>query len=343
MISISKNIAQRYQLTDHLGNVRAVVGRATSGTPYVVVRTDDYPFGMLQPGRHANTSDYRYGFQGQEMDDEIKGEGNSINFKYRMHDPRIGRFFAVDPLASSYPWNSSYAFSENRVIDGIELEGLERVSIEYIWNEKNKGYDQPIKIDVGYGNGMVMRWVGGPSVPDGYDKRAIYFDNDGNEIADRVAKNAPRIWKESSLILRTEVKTKTDIPIELKTKVFKVKATAEQQFQKTTITYSKQGLDIKSEGPKSKLSVEAGFDQATLTISRSSDGTEENKIKLVDFIEITDTHSGDGSQSQSLLFVAPILNVPAAGTTSEIEIKSGLEHEGPTETDYQNTEFNEID
>ncbi len=68
---------------------------------------------------------YRYGFQGQEMDDEIKGKGNSVNYKYRMHDPRVGRFFAVDPLAKDYPWNSVYAFSENRVIDGVELEGLE--------------------------------------------------------------------------------------------------------------------------------------------------------------------------------------------------------------------------
>jgi RHS repeat-associated protein len=68
---------------------------------------------------------YRYGFQGQESDNEVKGEGNSVNYKYRMHDPRIGRFFAVDPLEKSYPWNSPYAFSENRVIDATELEGLE--------------------------------------------------------------------------------------------------------------------------------------------------------------------------------------------------------------------------
>ncbi len=68
---------------------------------------------------------YRYGFQGQEKDDEIKGEGNSINYKYRMHDARIGRFLSLDPLAPSYPHNSPYAFSENRVIDGVELEGLE--------------------------------------------------------------------------------------------------------------------------------------------------------------------------------------------------------------------------
>jgi len=68
---------------------------------------------------------YRFGFQGQEKDDEIFGEGNAISFKYRMHDPRIGRFFSVDPLVAKYPWNSPYAFSENKVIQFIELEGLE--------------------------------------------------------------------------------------------------------------------------------------------------------------------------------------------------------------------------
>jgi RHS repeat-associated protein len=73
--------------------------------------------------------EYRYGFQGQEKDNEIKGEGNSINYKYRMHEPRIGRFFAVDPLTSKYPHNSPYAFSENRVLDAIELEGLESVVV----------------------------------------------------------------------------------------------------------------------------------------------------------------------------------------------------------------------
>ncbi len=80
---------------------------------------------MLLPNRHGNSADYRYGFQGQELDNEIKGEGNSVNYTYRMHDPRVGRFFAVDPLSWEYPWNSPYAFSENRVVDGIGLEGRE--------------------------------------------------------------------------------------------------------------------------------------------------------------------------------------------------------------------------
>lgn len=78
------------------------------------------------PGRYDSEGEYRYGFQGQEKDDEMKGEGNSVNYTYRMHDPRVGRFFATDPLASKYPHNSPYAFSENNVIHMIELEGLEK-------------------------------------------------------------------------------------------------------------------------------------------------------------------------------------------------------------------------
>ncbi len=89
--------------------------------------TNYSPFGVLLQNREFTSAKYRYGFNGQEKDDELKGEGNSLNFKYRMHDPRLGRFFAVDPLAAKYAYNSPYAFSENRVIDARELEGLEMV------------------------------------------------------------------------------------------------------------------------------------------------------------------------------------------------------------------------
>ncbi len=73
-------------------------------------------------------SSYLYGFQGQEQDNELKGGGNSVNYRYRMHDPRIGRFFSTDPLEAKYPHNSPYAFSENRVIDAVELEGAEELN-----------------------------------------------------------------------------------------------------------------------------------------------------------------------------------------------------------------------
>lgn len=93
--------------------------------PDVLAFNDYYPFGSLVPNRHGSSTDYRYGFQGQEKDDEVKGEGNSLNYTFRMHDPRVGRFFAKDPLESKYPWYTPYQFSGNRLIDAAEIEGLE--------------------------------------------------------------------------------------------------------------------------------------------------------------------------------------------------------------------------
>lgn len=91
----------------------------------VTSHADYYPGGMLLPGRHGSSDSYRYGFQSQEVDPEIKGEGNSINYKYRMYDPRIVRFFATDPLEYKFPYYSPYQFSSNSPIMAVELEGLE--------------------------------------------------------------------------------------------------------------------------------------------------------------------------------------------------------------------------
>jgi RHS repeat-associated protein len=103
----------------------------------VGIRTcSDYsPFGVELDGRTVSGG-YRYGFQNQERDDEVKGEGNSVNYTFRMHDPRLGRFFTVDPLRKNFPWNSSYAFSENMLIQMIELEGLQ--SVEPIYKGASK-------------------------------------------------------------------------------------------------------------------------------------------------------------------------------------------------------------
>ena len=91
---------------------------------------------MLVPNRHGSSNSYRYGFQGQEKDDELKGEGNSLNYTFRMHDPRVGRFFAVDPLTKEYPHYTPYSFSGNKVIAHIELEGLEEVYYNFDKSDK---------------------------------------------------------------------------------------------------------------------------------------------------------------------------------------------------------------
>lgn len=45
----------------------------------------------------------------------------------------------MDPLFKDYPWNSSYAFAENRVIDGVDLEGREFKSASECYDLLNKG------------------------------------------------------------------------------------------------------------------------------------------------------------------------------------------------------------
>jgi RHS repeat-associated protein len=76
-------------------------------------------------GRTFSSPSYRYGFNGQEKDDEVKGNGNSLEFKFRIYDSRLGRFLSVDPLAKEYPFWTPYSFAANRPIDGVDLEGKE--------------------------------------------------------------------------------------------------------------------------------------------------------------------------------------------------------------------------
>ncbi|MCB0401218.1 MAG: hypothetical protein KDD41_03985 [Flavobacteriales bacterium] len=127
-----------YELTNHLGNVLATVSdRKRSEDPGadnlsdyfladVKSYSDYYPFGQPMPNRYSGGSDYRYGFQGQEQDKEVKnGRDLSVNFKYRVHDPRLGRFMSIDPLASKFPYMTPYQFAGNKPIWSREIEGLE--------------------------------------------------------------------------------------------------------------------------------------------------------------------------------------------------------------------------
>lgn len=89
----------------------------------VLSAQDYYPYGMEMPGRSFNSGDYRFGFNGKEKDDEIKGTGNSYNFGARIHDPRIGRFLSLDPMAGSFPWMSPYVYAANTPISAIDEDG----------------------------------------------------------------------------------------------------------------------------------------------------------------------------------------------------------------------------
>lgn len=81
---------------------------------------------MLQPGRQYTAgTGYRYGFNGKENDNEIKGEGNQQDYGMRIYDPRLGKFLSLDPIAGEYPELSPYQFSHNSPVFLIDLDGAE--------------------------------------------------------------------------------------------------------------------------------------------------------------------------------------------------------------------------
>jgi len=110
-----------YEASDHLGNVHVTFSdRRLGDFADVQSYTSYYPFGMEIANR-TFSNNYRFGFNGQEVDKEAE----MINFKFRPYNAKIGKFLGVDPLSREYPWNSCYAFAENRVINGVDLEGAE--------------------------------------------------------------------------------------------------------------------------------------------------------------------------------------------------------------------------
>ena len=118
-----------YQYKDHLGNIRLSYSDTnkdgTVDVSEIIEESNYYPFGLKHRGcgGQVNGAHHNWDFQGQERTEDL--ELNVLEFKYRIHDPAIGRFWQIDPLAEKYAYNGTYNFAENKVIQFNELEGLE--------------------------------------------------------------------------------------------------------------------------------------------------------------------------------------------------------------------------
>ena len=85
---------------------------------------DYYSFGAPMPSRGIEGK-YRYGFNGKEKDDGVKGTGNSYNFGERIYDPRLGRWLTTDPhfKADLSPYN----FAACNPINFIDPDGKDEI------------------------------------------------------------------------------------------------------------------------------------------------------------------------------------------------------------------------
>lgn len=129
-----------YEGSNHLGNVLVTysdkrLATCLNDTIYYYradLRTaNDYAaFGMMMPDRQyyasSDSSNYRFGFNGQEKDNEVSGVGNSYTAEYWQYDSRLGRRFNLDPVVKE--WESPYACFSNNPIIMIDIKGDSAVS-----------------------------------------------------------------------------------------------------------------------------------------------------------------------------------------------------------------------
>lgn len=139
----------RYELTDHLGNVHAIVTDRKRGVnlfadPDIeyygadLLNAMDYePYGSFMAGRKYTSKFYRYGFDGMEYADDLYGEGLAYTTEFRQYDPRLGRWLSIDPSVARQPWQSPYAAFDNSPIWKNDPQG--NIAPIVIWALKKLG------------------------------------------------------------------------------------------------------------------------------------------------------------------------------------------------------------
>jgi RHS repeat-associated protein len=133
LLSFRRKGIRQYELTDHLGNVRAVIGdrlvettdedEQTAYAPQLLSATDYFPFGMQMPGRVVieMPEGYRYGFNGMEKENAVNEDG--YDFGARLLNTWNGKWLAVDPLFGIYPSLSPYVSMGNNPILIVDVDG----------------------------------------------------------------------------------------------------------------------------------------------------------------------------------------------------------------------------
>jgi hypothetical protein len=145
---------RNYELSDHLGNVTATFldrkyfdRDANVFVPAVRISSDYYPFGYPMPDRNAHIEDYRFGFNGQESDNEVYGDKQSYTADFWQYDTRLGRRWNIDPV--QHPSLSPYStFAGNPILysDFLGMDSIQRakaiaIAKEYVDKNTNPSSD----------------------------------------------------------------------------------------------------------------------------------------------------------------------------------------------------------
>lgn len=110
-----------YELTDHLGNVRAVIcpDEVDPDNELEIISVSDYyPFGSLMDGRLDDEDYIRFGYQGQFAEKDPETGYNA--FELRLYDSRLARWQIPDPYGQHF---SPYLAMGNNPVSMVDPDG----------------------------------------------------------------------------------------------------------------------------------------------------------------------------------------------------------------------------
>lgn len=138
----------------------------------------------------GDTSKYRFGFNAQERDDEIAGEGNTYTAEFWQYNGRLGRRWNLDPVKKHY--ESPYACYGNNPVWLIDPNGADTSKVHKEIMDASAKYSDPGASKFVWTTGDVLTWKCGSTCGGGneylFKRKAQFTSHYRNVLKDAAVK-----------------------------------------------------------------------------------------------------------------------------------------------------------